>query len=131
LGLRHPDERRLVAIGGQVAVDAVVTGVQPAADEPLPERRIARIQRRLPVRVPGQQVGVLLEALGEVLLGETLQDRGVARVRLADELRRRWVEVLLPPVDGDLRLGNLRLVYDSHRSTSSWKANVGAPRATS
>src|SRR5262249_6890827 len=50
--LRHPDESRFVAIGRQVAIDAIVTRVEPTSDEPLPKRRIARVQRRVPTAVP-------------------------------------------------------------------------------
>jgi hypothetical protein len=78
LRLRYPDQRRLVAAGGQVPVDAVVGGVQAAANEPLPERRVAGVQRRVPVGVPVEQVPVLLEALGEALLAEPLEDGGVS-----------------------------------------------------
>ena len=104
LRLGHPDQGRLVPVGGQVAVDAVVAGVQPATDEPLPEWWIAGIERGVPVLVPGEQVRVLLEALREVLLPEAFADRRVGSVRLSDELGRRVVILLLAPVDGDLRL---------------------------
>src|SRR6266511_3484469 len=116
LRLGHPDQGRLVRARGQVAVDAVDAGVQSSPDEPLPERRVARVQRRVPVRIPDEEIRVLLEALREVLLAEPLEDRRIGRVRLSDERRRRGVELLLPPVHGDLRLGDLRLVYISHWS---------------
>ena len=118
LGLRHPDERRLVVARSQMAVDAVEAGVQASADEPLPERGVAGVKRRVPVRVPIEQVRVLLEALREVLLAETLEDGRIGRVRLRDE--RRWgVEVfLLPPVNSDLSLGDLDLLCYLHFSTS-------------
>ena len=45
-------KRRLVRSCGQVPVDAVVAGVEPAADEPLPEGRVAGVQRGVPVLVP-------------------------------------------------------------------------------
>ena len=89
LELGHEDDRGLVRSGRGVPVDAVVRGVQPAADEPLEERRGARIQRRVPGLIPGQQVGVLLEAVGELVLGEPLPDGRIAGVGLRDERRRR------------------------------------------
>src|SRR5206468_4161422 len=88
LRLRHPEERRLIAALGQVAVDAVEARIQAPPDEPLPERRVAGVERRVPVRVPVEQVSVLLEALRKVLLAEPLQDGRVGRVRLSDETWR-------------------------------------------
>jgi len=49
-------------------VDAVDARVQLAADPPLPERRVRRVEDRVPLPVPGEELGVLLEALREVLL---------------------------------------------------------------
>jgi hypothetical protein len=109
LGLGDPDDGGLVAVLGEVAVDAVEARVELAADEPLPEGSVARVQGRVPVLVPGEKVRVFLEALGEVLFCEPLEDGGVVGVGLADE-PGRWVEVLLfLPVDCDLGLGNLDL----------------------
>src|ERR1700686_3768112 len=85
-GLGDPDERRLVASLRKMAINAVDARVEPATDEPLPERRIAGVQRGVPVLVPREQVRVLLEALGEVLLAEAFADAGVACIRLSDEL---------------------------------------------
>jgi hypothetical protein len=53
-----------------VPIDAVVAGVDLAADEPLPERRIAGVQCSVPVLIPGQQIGVFFEALREVFQPE-------------------------------------------------------------
>src|SRR5207244_2680928 len=92
----------------QVPIDAVVRGVQPAADEPLPERRIVRVERGVPVLVPSEQVSILLEALREIPLRESLEGARICQVRLGDERRRRGVIFLFPPVNGDLRLGELR-----------------------
>src|SRR6266511_1948317 len=103
----------------KVPVDAVVTGVQPAADEPLPERWVAGVQGGVPVGVPGEEVRVLLEALGKALLAEPFEDRRVGRVRLGDELPRRVVVLLLTPVNRDLSRGDLRFLLFCHCSTSS------------
>jgi hypothetical protein len=72
----------------------------------------------VPVSVPGEQVGVFLEALGEVLLAEPLEDGWVGRVGLTDELRGRIDVLLLTPVNSDLRLGGLRLLCCCNGSTS-------------
>src|SRR6266508_2435208 len=76
--------------------------VKSAAHEPLPERRVARVQGRVPVGVPGEQFGVLLEAVGEVVLAEPIEDGRVGRAGLGDELRGGVVVVFLAPVHGDL-----------------------------
>jgi hypothetical protein len=117
LELGYPDERVLVAARLEVAIDAVHAGVEAPADPPLPERRIARIEDRVPLAVPREHVRVLLETFREVLRAEALEDRGVVRVRLLHEPRRRWVVLLLTPVNGDLRLGDF-CPYFSHRVTS-------------
>ena len=127
LRLGHPDEGGLVATHREVAVDAVVRGVQSPSDEPLPKRRVAGVERGVPVGVPGEQVPVFLEAPGEVLLAEAVEDRRVGGVRLADELRGRVVVVLLAPMNGDLRLRDLRLLSCRHRSTSRWKTSWSTP----
>src|SRR5664280_1562696 len=104
LGLGHPDDGRLVAIGRQVTIDAVVRGVEPPADEPLPKWGVARVKRGVPVLVPRQKVGVLFEALGEVLLAQALVDARIGRVCLAYEFGRREVVALFAPVHGNLCL---------------------------
>ena len=88
----HEYDRGLVRIGRRVPVDAIVRGVQPAADEPLIERRGAGVQRRVPGLVPGQQVGVLLEAVRELVLGEPVQNGRVRRVGLLDETGGRRID---------------------------------------
>jgi hypothetical protein len=90
-----------------VPVDAVDARVQLAADPPFEVRRVGRVEDSVPLLVPVQELGVLDEAVREVLLGEPLPDRRVVRIRLLGDPRRRVVVLLLPPVDGDLRLGNL------------------------
>src|SRR5207244_1876797 len=89
-----------------MAVHAVDASVQPTAHEPLPKRRVARVEHRVPLGIPGEQIRVLLEAVGEVLLAEPLEDVGVGRVCLLDELFRRLYVLLLTPMNGDLRLGD-------------------------
>ena len=61
----------------------------------------------MPVGVPGEQVRVFLEAVREVLLGESIEDGRVGGVSLRDELRRRLVILLFSSVNGDLRLRDL------------------------
>ena len=67
-------DRRLVLVLGEMAIDAVVTGVDPAADEPSPERWIARIKRDVPGPVPVKKVSVLLEAVRDVIQTESIKD---------------------------------------------------------
>src|SRR6266567_3227494 len=104
--LGHPDYSRLVAIGRQVAIDAVVRDVEPTADEPLPKRRVARVQRRVPIVVPGEHIRVFLVALRKVLLTEPFINTRIARICLPNKLWRRLVILLLPPVNGDLCFGD-------------------------
>src|SRR5712691_914197 len=104
-------------------VHAVIRGIQPAAGEPFPEWRVARVQRRVPGRIPAQQVRVLLEAIGEPVLAEPVRDRWVGRIGLRDETLRRIVILLLAPVHRNLRLRDLRPRTFCHCSSSSRKLN--------
>ncbi len=133
LGLRHPDQRVLAPTRFQVAVDAVHAGVQAPADPPLPERRIAGVQDRVPPAVPLEHLRVLDEAVRVALLLEPLQDRRVVRVRLLDEILGRRVVLLLAPVNRDLRLRHSRLgrlsarrclLVHSHPQTSQPKGGL-------
>jgi hypothetical protein len=113
LELRNRDQRGLVLVLRQVAVDAVAGDVELAADEPLPERRLAGVEDRVPPLVPGEHLRVFLEAFREVLLREAFVDRGVLHVRLRDEAGGRRVVLLFLPMDRDLRFGRFG---DLHRS---------------
>src|SRR5205823_8493184 len=104
--LGHPDDSSLVAIGCQMAIDAVVTSVEPTADEPLPKRRVASVQRRVPIVVPSEQIRVFLEALRKVLLTEPIKDTRIACICLPNKLWRGLIVLLLPPVNGDLCFGD-------------------------
>jgi hypothetical protein len=53
-GLGHPDQGGLVGGARHVPVHAVIAGVEAAADEPPPERRVAGVQDRVPIGVPTQ-----------------------------------------------------------------------------
>jgi hypothetical protein len=85
--LRLGDEvdRGLVLVLGEMAIDAVVTGVDSATDEPPPERRIARVERDVPGLVPVEKIGVLFEAVREVVETESFEDGFVSQVGLNNE----------------------------------------------
>src|SRR5579884_2462954 len=87
-----------------MAINTVRRRVQPAAHEPLEERRIAGVDDLVPLLVPRQQVRVLDEAVGEMLRTEPLENRLVVGVRVSPELLRRLDVLLLTPVDRDLVL---------------------------
>jgi len=70
-----PDEGGLVLAFVEVAVDAVVGGVQLPAREPLVKRRVRVVEHLVPVFVPLQEAGVLLETL-RIVLVEPLVDPG-------------------------------------------------------
>ena len=114
LGLGEPDEGRLVRMGLHVPVDAVVRGVQLPADEPLPERRVGRVEDRVPGLVPGQKVSVGGETVRELVFGELVTDGGIGGVRLRGERGRRVVIVFLAPVHRDLCLGGFVRLVVSH-----------------
>src|SRR5271165_2989864 len=94
---------------GEMAIDAVVAGVQLAADEPFPEGRTPRIQRSVPILFPMKQIGVFTKAFREILFFESIHKCLVDEISLADEARRGLNVLLFFPVNGDLRfvLGGL------------------------
>src|SRR6266480_210417 len=94
-----------------MTVDAIIAGVETAPDEPFPEGGIARIQRRVPIVVPVEEVGIFFEALREALLTEPFINLRIARIRLSNKLRRRGIVLLLLPVNGDLILRDLYLLF--------------------
>ena len=114
LRLRDPDQGGFIPVLRQVPIDAVVGRVQPATDKPLPERGVAGVEGGMPVLIPGQQIRILLEALGEVLLLEPVEDARVARIGLANEFRGRGEVLLFSPVDRDLRFGDFHVLRRFH-----------------
>ena len=61
-------------------IHAVVAGVELSAREPLPERWGARVERCVPTLGPRQGIRILVEALGEAMLGEPVHDRTIRAV---------------------------------------------------
>jgi hypothetical protein len=107
LGLGDEDDRGLVLELRKMAIDAIVSDVQSAADEPEIERGVAGVEGRGPVLIPVKEIGVLAEALGELVEREALVDIGIDEVGLPDEPRVRIVVPLLLPMYGDLGLAQI------------------------
>jgi len=55
------DESGFVLVFDEVAVDAVVAGIELPPDEPLPERRVGSVEGFAPGLVPIEKVGVVVE----------------------------------------------------------------------
>ena len=72
-------DRSLVLVPEEMTIDAVITRVDPAADEPSPERRIAHVEHDVPGPVPVEKIGVSFEAVREVVEAEPFKDRFVGR----------------------------------------------------
>ena len=71
---------------------------------PLPEGRMIGFERRMPILVPTQHVGVLPETFRIPFLAEPVDDVGIAQIGLTNELCGRIVVFLLPPMNCDLGL---------------------------
>src|SRR5260370_42644869 len=84
-------------------VDAVVADIELAAYEPFPERRMAGVQRGVPVMVPIEKLGVFAKTFGEVCFAEALHDGRVVEICLPDKFRGRAEVFLFFPVHRDLR----------------------------
>src|SRR6516164_11419663 len=91
-----------------MAINAVVTGIEPTADKPFPEGRMASVQRDVPILVPVEEIRVLLKALRKVVEAEAVEDSRVLQVGLSDECFRRANIVLFLPVDRNLGLRHFR-----------------------
>ena len=98
-----------------MAIDAVVASVQFAADEPLPEWWIARVERRVPVVIPIEQIGVSAKTFGEIFFVELRDERRIVQIRLSDKFRGREEEILFLPVNCDLRF-----VFFGERRVFCW-----------
>ncbi len=101
--LRDENQRRFVLVLGEMAVHAVVAGIEFAADKPLPERWIAGVQRGVPILIPVKEFGVIAKAFRKVLFAETLDEIGIVQIGLPDKFRRRQKTLFLFPMHRDLR----------------------------
>ena len=81
--LGNENQRGFVFVLCEMPIDAVVAGIEFAADKPFPERRIAGVQRGVPILIPMQQLGVFAKAFGEIFFAEALDDGGIVEIGLA------------------------------------------------
>ena len=102
--LGDEDQRGFVLVFSEMAVNAVVAGVEFAADEPLPEGRVARVERLAPGLVPIEEGSVMVKASRKILFAEFLDEGGIGEIRLGDKGLGRAEELFFFPVNGDLRL---------------------------
>jgi hypothetical protein len=72
LKFRNEVDRRLVLVSRQMAIDAVVTGIELTANEPSPEGRMPRVERNIPILVPVEEICVFLKALWKVVEAESV-----------------------------------------------------------
>jgi hypothetical protein len=109
---RDEMDRGLVLILSEMAIDAIIAGVDLAADIPLPERSIAGVERLVPAFVPIQEIGILVEAVGKLVQRKSLKDVSVGQVGLGDKTCRRVVLFLFLPMDRNLSFRNIVLFCD-------------------
>ena len=89
-GFALPVDRDPVAVAGlDVAVHTVVGHVEPAADEPLRDRRLRPVEHLGERGLPGQPIGLLGPEGQAVGLGRGVQVGG--RVGVCGEFRRRRI----------------------------------------
>src|SRR5271167_3721158 len=84
-GFGDEDEGGFVLPFCQVAIDAVVGGVEASADEPFPEGRMLGVECGVPVLIPMEEFGVLAEAFGKIFFAEALDDVGIVKIGLCNE----------------------------------------------
>src|SRR5207245_7716580 len=88
LQFRDEMDRGLVLVLCEMAIDAIVAGVDLPADVPLPERGVARVERFVPALVPIQEIGVFVEAFGKLVERKPLEDVLVCQAGLGDKTCR-------------------------------------------
>src|SRR5262249_2965882 len=91
-----------------MAIDAVVTGIEPTAGEPFPEGWMTGVKRHIPALVPVEKICVLLKALWKLIEAKAVEDNRVFQVGLRNECFWRANIVLFLPVDCNLGLRNFR-----------------------
>ena len=101
-GFRDKVDGRFVLMLGQMTVHAVEAGVDLSPLEPLVARCVAGIEDFVPVGVPGQQIGIFLEAIRKILQTEAVVDLFVRHVGLGNEFRRGMIKLLFLPVNCNL-----------------------------
>ena len=104
----------LVFIFGQMTIDAIVAGVDLAAGEPFPAGRIARVQDRMPVFIPIEQIGVFLETVREIIQAEPFKDSGIGHIGLGNKFRARMIIFLFPPMYRNFGFGSFDNFLFSH-----------------
>ena len=107
LGLGYEDKCGFVFVLSQMAVNAVVRGVEFASDEPFPEWRVRGIESLAPLFIPVKQVGVVVEAARKILFGEFLYKGRIGEIRLRLKFLCWMKVVLFFPMDGDLGFSRL------------------------
>src|SRR6266478_3673701 len=115
LGLGDEDQRSFVLVFSEMAVNAVVAGVEFAAGEPFPEGRVARVEGLAPGLVPMEEGSVMVETLGKMLFVEFFDESGIGEIGLSDEFFGRSKVFLFFPVNGNLRFGELLLALRCFR----------------
>ena len=139
-GFGDEDQRGFVFVFGEMAVDAVVAGVEFSADEPFPEGRIGGVERVVPGLVPIEQLGVDVEAFGEMFFAEFFYEGGIDEIGLGYEFLGRVEVLFFFPMDGDLRFGKFAfalrclrfcfLASFGHGDNSPWMFDFGCDATT-
>src|ERR1700692_1370176 len=93
-----------------MAIDAVVTSVEFAADKPFPERWLTGVKGGVPILVPVQQFGVFAEAFRKMLLAELLHHGRIIEIGLAYEFCGGLEVLFFLPMHGNLSFGQLAFV---------------------
>src|SRR5260370_1979792 len=95
--LGDEDQRGLVLVFGEMAVHAVVTSIDSAADKPFPKGGLAGVEGLAPGLVPVEEGSVMVEAFGKILFAEFLDESAVSDIPLGDQFLRRLEGFFLLP----------------------------------
>ena len=101
------NQSRFIFVFGEMAVHAVVAGVEFSAHEPFPERRIRGVESFAPGLVPIEKLGVDVETFREMFLAEFFYEGGINEIGLRDKFLGRVEVLFFFPVNGNLRFGQV------------------------
>ena len=104
----------LVFVLCQMPIHAIVAGIDLAAFEPFPARRIAGVQDCIPVLIPVEHIGVFLETVREIFQAEPVKHTRICHVGLGNKFCA-WMKIFLfPPMYRNFGFGSFNNFLISH-----------------
>ncbi len=127
---RDIDQSSFILVLVEMPIDAIKAGIDLATDKPLPARSFARVECRMPVLVPGEEISVFLVALWEIVKAKPIKNFGIRHIRLGDKTWLRMKIFFLLPVDSDLCFADSPNILFTHRVVLPYKRGAAAEESS-